>query len=61
VGQARPPLVAGDYLSSSSFGHLGFTGTSVWIDPQRDMFVIILTNRTYDGGTTARSTACARR
>jgi CubicO group peptidase (beta-lactamase class C family)/beta-glucosidase-like glycosyl hydrolase len=47
-----PRSSAGDYLSSSSFGHLGFTGTSVWIDPQRDMFVIILTNRTYDGGTT---------
>ena len=46
-----PRSSAGDYISSSSFGHLGYTGTSLWIDPQRDLFVIILTNRTYDRGT----------
>jgi CubicO group peptidase (beta-lactamase class C family) len=36
---------AGDYFSSVSFGHTGFTGTSIWIDPQRDLFVVLLTNR----------------
>jgi beta-N-acetylhexosaminidase len=36
---------AGDYFPSSSFGHTGFTGTSIWIDPERDLFVILLTNR----------------
>lgn len=36
---------AGDYFSASSFGHTGFTGTSIWIDPERDVFVVLLTNR----------------
>jgi len=38
---------AGEYLSPSAYGHTGFTGTSIWIDPQRDMFVILLTNRVH--------------
>jgi CubicO group peptidase (beta-lactamase class C family) len=38
---------AGNYLSSSAYGHTGFTGTSIWIDPDRDMFVILLTNRVH--------------
>ncbi len=38
---------AGSLMSDKSFGHTGFTGTSYWIDPERDMAVIILTNRTY--------------
>ena len=36
---------AGAYLSEHAFGHTGFTGTSIWIDPQTDIFVILLTNR----------------
>lgn len=36
---------AGRYFSSSSFGHTGFTGTSIWVDPARNLFVILLTNR----------------
>ena len=36
---------AGKHFSASSFGHTGFTGTSIWIDPERDLFVILLTNR----------------
>lgn len=36
---------AGIYFSRSAFGHTGFTGTSIWIDPERDLFVILLTNR----------------
>jgi CubicO group peptidase (beta-lactamase class C family) len=40
-----PRSSAGDYFSSSSFGHTGFTGTSIWIDPERDVFLILLTNR----------------
>ncbi|MBU0483755.1 MAG: serine hydrolase [Proteobacteria bacterium] len=35
----------GDYLSPLSVGHLGFTGTSFWIDPTRDLVMILLTNR----------------
>lgn len=36
---------AGSKLSRQSFGHTGFTGTSIWMDPERDLFVILLTNR----------------
>lgn len=36
---------AGSLLSERAFGHTGFTGTSIWIDPARDIFVILLTNR----------------
>jgi CubicO group peptidase (beta-lactamase class C family) len=32
-------------LSRRSFGHTGFTGTSIWMDPERDVFIILLTNR----------------
>jgi len=38
---------SGHFFSSGSFGHLGFTGTSIWIDPSRELFVILLTNRVY--------------
>lgn len=37
----------GHYFSESSFGHTGFTGTSLWIDPEHDVFVILLTNRVH--------------
>ncbi len=37
----------GQYLSERAFGHTGFTGTSLWIDPDRQVFVILLTNRVY--------------
>ena len=36
---------AGSKLSRRSFGHTGFTGTSIWMDPDNDVFVILLTNR----------------
>jgi CubicO group peptidase (beta-lactamase class C family) len=36
---------AGTKLSGQAFGHTGFTGTSIWIDPSRDLFIILLTNR----------------
>ena len=38
---------AGQLMSDKTYGHLGFTGTSMWIDPTRKLAVIILTNRTY--------------
>lgn len=37
----------GKYFSQKSYGHLGFTGTSVWVDPTRDLCVVFLTNRVY--------------
>ncbi|NNJ54336.1 MAG: beta-lactamase family protein [Ignavibacteriaceae bacterium] len=38
---------AGSKFSKDSFGHTGFTGTSIWIDPARNLFVVFLTNRVY--------------
>jgi beta-N-acetylhexosaminidase len=37
---------SGDYLSGRAFGHTGYTGTSIWIDPELDLFVVLLTSRT---------------
>jgi len=42
-----PHSAAGDFVSRRAFGHLGYTGTSIWIDPAKEMFVVLLTNRTY--------------
>lgn len=41
------PSSAGRYFSSRSFGHTGFTGTSLWIDPELDLIVVLLTNRVH--------------
>ncbi|HET9993781.1 MAG TPA: serine hydrolase, partial [Candidatus Acidoferrum sp.] len=38
---------SGHYFSAHSFGHTGFTGTSIWIDPDRQLFVVLLTNRVH--------------
>ncbi|HTK82943.1 MAG TPA: glycoside hydrolase family 3 N-terminal domain-containing protein [Bacteroidota bacterium] len=38
---------AGALFSRDSFGHTGFTGTSIWVDPERKIFLILLTNRVY--------------
>jgi CubicO group peptidase (beta-lactamase class C family) len=36
---------AGHKMSEEAFGHTGFTGTSIWMDPKNDVFVLLLTNR----------------
>ena len=41
------PSQSGRYFSSRSFGHLGYTGTSLWIDPERGISITLLTNRTW--------------
>jgi len=41
------PSQSGKYFSPGSFGHLGYTGTSLWIDPERQLSVTLLTNRTW--------------
>jgi len=41
------PSAAGRFFSASSYGHTGFTGTSLWIDPERELFAILLTNRVH--------------
>jgi len=38
---------SGKYFSTNSFGHLGYTGTSLWIDPDRQLSITLLTNRTW--------------
>ena len=45
------PSQSGQHFSSRSFGHLGFTGTSLWIDPERQLSVTLLTNRTWPDGS----------
>ena len=40
-----PRSSAGRYFSARSFGHTGFTGTSLWADPEKQLFVVLLTNR----------------
>jgi CubicO group peptidase (beta-lactamase class C family) len=41
------PSQSGKYFSPHSFGHLGYTGTSLWIDPIRQISIALLTNRTW--------------
>ncbi len=41
------PSQSGKYFSANSFGHLGYTGTSLWIDPERQLSITLLTNRTW--------------
>ncbi len=41
------PSQSGQYFSPRSFGHLGYAGTSLWIDPERRLSITLLTNRTW--------------
>jgi CubicO group peptidase (beta-lactamase class C family) len=43
----RSPSSSGRFFSPRSFGHLGYTGTSLWIDPEQDLVVVLLTNRVH--------------
>jgi CubicO group peptidase (beta-lactamase class C family) len=47
LNQAEPS-VFGTLISEAAYGHTGFTGTELWIDPARDLFLVFLTNRTFD-------------
>ena len=48
--EAKPdePSVFGNLISEGTYGHTGFTGTELWIDPARDLFLVFLTNRAFD-------------
>ena len=46
-GYSRP---RGGRLSAQAYGHGGFTGTSLWVDPGRDLFVVFLSHRVHPGG-----------
>jgi CubicO group peptidase (beta-lactamase class C family) len=46
LGWDTPPGAgSGHFLRHPAFGHTGFTGTSLWIDPAHDLYVVLLTNR----------------
>jgi len=45
---STPDSTAGPHMSPESFGHLGFTGTSLWIDPVKERIFVLLTNRTHN-------------
>jgi CubicO group peptidase (beta-lactamase class C family) len=42
---AEEPTLFGTLLSGGAYGHTGWTGTQIWVDPEQDLFVILLTNR----------------
>ena len=44
---ARAGGPGGDRLSSTAFGHTGFTGTSMWVDPEQGLYVVLLSNRVH--------------
>jgi serine-type D-Ala-D-Ala carboxypeptidase len=46
-----PSSSCGGRMSAAAFGHVGYTGTSLWIDPGRDRYFVLLTNRAAGGGT----------
>lgn len=51
------PEASGNPFSRRAFGHTGFTGTALWVDPERDLVVASLTNRVYYGRDAAGITA----
>lgn len=52
-GKSASGSSAGQRFGPASFGHLGFTGTSLWVDPERQLVVALLTNRVHPLRTTA--------
>lgn len=46
-----PTSSCGTRMSPAAFGHVGYTGTSLWIDPQRDRYFVLLTNRARTGAS----------
>jgi CubicO group peptidase (beta-lactamase class C family) len=56
-----PASSAGRYFSPRSFGHTGFTGTSLWVDPERGLFVVLLLNRVHSRGESATIGTLRRR
>ena len=57
---ALPTSSCGAYLTHSAVGHTGYTGTSLWIDPQLDLYVVLLTNRVAARATTSDMTRIRR-
>ena len=42
------PSIYGTLITQSAYGHTGFTGTELWVDPSHDLFLVFLTNRAFD-------------
>ena len=55
-----PTSSCGTRMSAAAIGHTGFTGTSLWIDPTRDLYVVLLTNRVHPTRPVDRRDALAR-
>ena len=55
-----PTSSCGSRMSPRAFGHTGFTGTSLWIDPDRDLYVVLLTNRVHPTRQNDQITAVRR-
>jgi CubicO group peptidase (beta-lactamase class C family) len=55
-----PGASSGRYFSPRSFGHTGYTGTSMWLDPERSLFVVLLMNRVSSRGTSEEHVAIRR-
>jgi CubicO group peptidase (beta-lactamase class C family) len=56
-----PTSSCGPHMTPAAFGHVGFTGTSLWIDPVLDRYFVLLTNRVCGGGTSDQMQAVRRR
>jgi CubicO group peptidase (beta-lactamase class C family) len=52
-----PTSSCGTQMSPTAFGHVGFTGTSLWIDPELDLYVVLLTNRVHPSRENTRIAA----
>jgi CubicO group peptidase (beta-lactamase class C family) len=46
--EGEEPSIYGTLITRSAYGHTGFTGTELWIDPSHDLFLVFLTNRAFD-------------
>jgi CubicO group peptidase (beta-lactamase class C family) len=47
----KQPSLFGTLISPAAYGHTGFTGTELWVDPAHDLFLVFLTNGTFDPRT----------
>ncbi len=46
--EGEEPSIYGTLISRAAYGHTGFTGTELWVDPSHDLFLVFLTNRAFD-------------
>ena len=49
--EGEEPSIYGTLISRAAYGHTGFTGTELWVDPTHDLFLVFLTNRAFDPKT----------